>query len=176
MYMKIWITWHREKYFNESQKEFIKNNIEEYVLKNVENTFLVWWCNWVDNWFWDSCIKNKVNFILYLPYWNWEKIEFWLSKPEFIERVYEQITRDKFTDEQVEQLYWIYSQSKEIKTFNWFQERDRAIADDCDQLYCWMLFEKREDWKFSWTWYTVNRCRELYDKAIYNIITWERLK
>lgn len=173
--MKIWITWHREKYFNEKQIDYIKSRIENYVLQNSQNTFLVWWCNWIDNWFWESCIKNNVDFILYLPFWNWDQIEYWLSKDEFIQRINEQITRDKFNEKQVDQLYWIYLKSKNIKTFNWFKERDEAISDDCDQLYCWMLFEKWDNWIFSWTWFTVNRAKKLYWKIIINVLTWERI-
>lgn len=165
---KIWVTWHREKYFNDESKAFFLNKIDELLTlisqSGKEVSFNLWGANWVDNWFGKACLKHSIPVNLYLPYWTEKSQSSKLSYEEFIDDNSKQL--QSWSEEQISELYEIYaSPMTNVSSFwKWYHVRDREIVDNATQ-YIYTIFFWNEK---SWTWYTLNYARSK-DKTIINL-------
>ncbi len=150
--IKIWITWHRQQSFKNidiiKQKLylFLDNFIIDNKLNKNDIIFNLWGANWIDNWVWEYCINNNIEFDLYLPFSNKSK----------------QI--NDWNKEQVELYKKIIKHASKINYWNWYFDRNRKIVDNADILIAWLLKWKEN----SWTWYTYKYAISK-NKKTYNI-------
>lgn len=175
--INIWITWHRMfklvKEYNDIKK--LKKNIYQNIkkitskYKDYEIIFHVWLADWIDNIIWEYCIKNKINYNIYIPlgceeWYNKDNIK---NYDDFFDYFWEFLLWWFFNYKTQKEAYNIYiNKLWNIKSiWSWYAWRHKEIIENSEILLCWWI----EEDIYSGTYQTINFAKEK-GIPIYNLL------